>query len=349
MPPVPHLAQLPLPRLITYYQTHHDASGNFISILPLIKEPGIEITHVNVAAIHVNEDPANITLNDHHPDHERFDSLWAEMRILQASGVKVLGMLGGAAKGTFSRLDTSFERYYPPVAALVRSRSLDGLDLDVEEKMSLEGVIRLIDALRRDFGPAFLITLAPVAAALLDARRNLSGFDYKELEKRRGADITWYHAQFYCGWGDCANPLMYELILAHGWPSEKVVAGLVTSPENGHGWVPWESLGLVIPVLQAKNPRFGGVFGWEYFNSMPGGRERPWEWARWMTALLRGEKATAAAGGHVLEDVKNMAKREHEAHRRTVEADPDGPSGPDAPVPEQFDYYSDGSCGDGNA
>src|SRR5699024_4452531 len=98
----------------------------------------------------------------------------------QASGVRVLGMLGGAAPGTFTRLDGSdaqFEAYYAPLRDLVRQRSLDGLDLDVEENMSLGGVIRLIDRLRADFGPGFIITLAPVAMAMLDAEKNLSGFD----------------------------------------------------------------------------------------------------------------------------------------------------------------------------
>ncbi len=115
--------------------------------------------------------------------------MWAELRILQASGVKVLGMLGGAARGSFTRLDgdeTQFERYYLPLREMVSTYGLDGLDLDVEEEMSLGGVIRLIDRLRVDFGPGFLITLAPVAAALLNPRNNLSGFDYEALEVMRG-------------------------------------------------------------------------------------------------------------------------------------------------------------------
>lgn len=56
--------------------------------------------------------------------------------------MKVLGMLGGAAKGSFTRLDlddVTFEQYYLPLAALIRERNLDGLDLDVEEPMSLGG------------------------------------------------------------------------------------------------------------------------------------------------------------------------------------------------------------------
>lgn len=324
-PPRPSAAP-PLPRVIAYYQTHHDPSGRHISLLPLVQRPGISITHVVVAAIHLNEDPKAITLNDHHPAHPRFQGLWAETRVLQASGVKVLGMLGGAAKGSYARLDgpeAQFERYYAPLRTMIRNRALDGLDLDVEEEMSLAGVIRLIDRLRADFGPAFTITMAPVAAALLDPQANLSGFDYEALEVMRGREIAWYNAQFYCGWGDCTSPLMYDAIVRRGWPADKVVLGLVTNPANGSGFVPMVPVSAVLAELLTRYPNFAGVMGWEYFNSMPGGRARPWEWAARMTGVLRR---------HLLKPKPPPEKI----------ADPDPPGGGDAQVPGRFDYYSDG-------
>lgn len=91
------------PRLIVYHQTFHDAAGNYHSLLPLLTN-NTGITHVILAAIHLNEGPGNITLNDHGPEDTRYDQLWGEVAWLQGSGVKVLAMLGGAAKGTFERL-----------------------------------------------------------------------------------------------------------------------------------------------------------------------------------------------------------------------------------------------------
>jgi len=374
MPPVPPPHQ---PRIITYYQTHHDKAGNHISVLPLLQQQGIALTHLILAAIHLNEDPAALTLNDHRPDHPRFTTLWAELRILQAAGVKVLAMLGGAAKGSYARLDgddpAAFEAYYRPLAHLIRTRGLDGLDLDVEEPMSLAGVVRLIDRLRADFGPGFLITLAPVAAALLNHEHNLSGFDYEALEAMRGRDIAWYNAQFYCGWGDCSNPVMYEMLLLRGWAPDKIVVGLVTNPGNGSGWVPWNILATLLPFLVGKHARFGGVMGWEYFNSLPGAEARPWEWAQIMTALLRGQhQRTGAAGvaaavsptpapppavaalmdggGGVGRAVTATVKvegdgnqKDQQARREVVvvgEGVPDDDDGP-VPVPRAFDYYSD--------
>jgi hypothetical protein len=95
----------PRGRVIIYHQTHHKPNnGPPVSLLPLItNETGV--THVIIAAIHLNDPAGNITLNDHLPDHERFNTLWGEVAWLQATGVKCLGLLGGAAKGSFERLD----------------------------------------------------------------------------------------------------------------------------------------------------------------------------------------------------------------------------------------------------
>lgn len=77
-------------------------------------------------------------------------------------------MLGGAAKGTLERLDCidegKLEAYYAPLRDMLLKYRFDGLDLDVEEEMSLGGVIRLID--RFDSGVGFMVTMAPVATAL---------------------------------------------------------------------------------------------------------------------------------------------------------------------------------------
>ncbi|PHH61736.1 hypothetical protein CDD81_8028 [Ophiocordyceps australis] len=325
MPPLPPIS---LPRLILYYQTLHDQNGHHISLLPLLTQPSIAVTHVIVAAIHINHSPSELTLNDHPPNHARYHAVWAELRLLQASGIKVLAMLGGAAKGTYQRLDfprptdthepsiDRFQDFYPPLRDLLRHRGLDGIDLDVEEPMSLPGIMRLIDRLRTDFGPDFIITMAPVATALVDVEKNLSGFDYEALEVMRGAQIAWYNTQFYCGWGDLhtGSTALYHLMLRKGWPASKIVIGLVTNPDNGSGFVPWSLLHLLLTSINRSHAgAFGGVMGWEYFNSMPGGKAEPWQWAHHMSMLLR----------------RHALKSPHHSQS------------PDAPLPHDFDYYSD--------
>lgn len=304
------------PRVICYHQTHYNRAGEYVSILPLLTETTtdvIAITHLILAAIHLNDRPGDIHLNDDPPASPKLAPLWHEVRVFQDVGVKVLGMLGGAAKGSFQRLDqgrsgsgnqaaesspselSSFERYYTPLRDMVRTYGLDGLDLDVEEDMSLAGIIALIDRLRGDFGPGFLITLAPVAAALHRAPLpHLSGFSYSALEAQRGTSIAWYHVQFYNHWG-VPTAHDYDAIVSSPspppsssaaassttttWDPAKIVVGVLTSPLNGHGYVDLQVLIHTLMGLKGRYPRFAGVVGWEYFNSLPGGAERPWEWA----------------------------------------------------------------------
>lgn len=289
-------ALLPLgqgPRVILYHQTNHlPNNGPPVSLLPLLTN-NTGLTHVILAALHLNDPAGHITLNDDPPSHPKFRTLWAETAWLQASGVKVLAMLGGAAQGSFARLDgpdtEKFEAHYQPLRDLIREHRLDGLDLDIEEPTSLPGTVRLIDRLREDFGSAFLITLAPVATALLPGQPHLSGpaFDYALLERMRGECIAWYNAQFYCGWGDAGSTAWYDAIIGLGWRQEKVVMGLVTNPGNGAGFVEWERLRGVLETLRTRYPGFGGVMGWEYFNARPGGQEKPWEWAGRIASVIR--------------------------------------------------------------
>ncbi|KAL8925459.1 MAG: hypothetical protein Q9172_002221 [Xanthocarpia lactea] len=292
MPPIIH-ENTHTPRVVIYHQTHYTRTGQYISLLPLLTEATdvVNITHLILAAIHLNTPAGNIHLNERPPTDPLFDPLWEEIRILQDVGVKVLGMLGGAAQGSFQQLDgtdTEFDEYYVPLRDFVRRCAFDGLDLDVEEPMSLLGIIRLIDRLKSDFGQGFLVTLAPVATAL-QGGPHLSGFDYEALEVMRGHQIAWYNVQFYNNWGSLTGYGGYGRITNMGWKVEKVVAGVLTNPGNGtQGWVEAEELARMVAVLKVLFPEFGGVMGWEYFNSTPGGEERPWEWAETVGRAVRG-------------------------------------------------------------
>jgi chitinase len=281
--------------VVVYHQTHHGPNdGPPVSLLPLLTH-ATGVTHIIIAAIHLNDPPGHLTLNDHPPSHARFTTLWAETAWLQAAGVRILGMLGGAAQGSFARLATGdptvFESHYIPLREMIRTYNLDGLDLDIEEPTDPASTVRLIDRLRADFGADFLVTLAPVASALLPGKQpHLSGpdFHYAELERLRGKQIAWYNAQFYCGWGDAATTRWYDAIVqGAGWAPWKIVMGLVTNPGNGAGYVEWPALEATLRTLRARYPDFGGVMGWEYFNSWPGREERPWEWAARMAATIR--------------------------------------------------------------
>ncbi|KAJ6787472.1 hypothetical protein PWT90_02696 [Aphanocladium album] len=279
-----------LPRLIIYFQTTHDQSGRPISMLPLINEKGIALTHLIVCSLHINKD-SEIHLNDYPPGDPHFYTLWNETAHMKKAGVKVMGMIGGAAPGSFdsSSLDgdqETFEKYYGQVKGVITKFGLEGMDLDVEQPMSQSGITRLIERLRQDFGSGFIITLAPVASALRNSA-NLSGFNYKTLNTAVGSKISFYNGQFYSGFGTMARTDDYVKIVDNGFAASKVVAGQLTDPSNGGGYIPYSQLNATIIALRKKYGQIGGVMGWEYFNSQPGGTKEPWKWAQVMTQILR--------------------------------------------------------------
>ncbi|PNP57499.1 hypothetical protein THARTR1_02497 [Trichoderma harzianum] len=291
--PVKNLRAEPtdLPRLIVYFQTTHDSSNNPISMLPLINEKGIALTHLIVCSFHINQGGV-VHLNDFAPDDPHFYTLWNETITMKQAGVKVMGMVGGAAAGSFSTatLDSTdsatFEHYYGQLRDTITNFQLEGMDLDVEQFMSLAGITRLVARLRADFGPDFLITLAPVASALENSS-NLSGFSYNSLRSAQGSNIDWYNTQFYSGFGTMSTTNDYDRIVANGYTPDTVVAGQLTSPANGGGWIPTSSLNATIISLVNEYGQIGGVMGWEYFNSLPGSTAEPWEWAQIVTEILR--------------------------------------------------------------
>lgn len=288
-----------LPRLAIYYQTTHDAAtGRPISMLPLITEKHIALTHLIVCTLHVRAN-RDIYLNDFPPDHPRFATVWAEAAILRESGVRVVAMVGGAAEGSFAAdtLDAPdgsplFERAYGQLRGALRRFGLQGLDVDVEQPMSQRGIARLVRRLRADFGPHFTITMAPVASALTKAAwPNLSGFSYRELEEAtESREVEFYNAQFYNGFGDMASTEGFDSVVAAGYDPRRIVAGQVTTPENGAQWTPFDQLAGTMGDLRRKYGEIGGIMGWEYFNGKPGGEAKPWEWAQQITAILRPNK-----------------------------------------------------------
>ncbi|KAK2593334.1 Glycoside hydrolase, 38 vacuolar alpha mannosidase [Conoideocrella luteorostrata] len=164
-------------------------------------------------------------------------------------GSQVMGMVGGGAPGirTFRRChsnlnittatldgnDATFHESYALLKSMIQKYNLNGIDLDVEESMSQDGIERLVRQLHYDFDPSFLVTLAPVAAALSGAN-TLGKFDYKTLEQHVAAYTLFYNTQFYNGFGSMANTNGFDRIISAGWDPKKIVAGQLTSPDNEH-------------------------------------------------------------------------------------------------------------------
>ncbi|CZT01961.1 uncharacterized protein RCO7_05440 [Rhynchosporium graminicola] len=281
-----------IPRLIVYVQTLKTPDGKPLSLFPLL-ENKTGITHVILASVHLHQRPGEIRLNDNAFSDKLWDPIWGDVKVLQKSGVRVMMMLGGAAGGTYGRLngtDEEFYKYYYPLRDLIKRYNIDGLDLDIEENVPLSTPIRLLTALHRDLGPSFILTMAPLSSALAQKDgQNLSGFSYFSLDEFAtvpGSDtklVHWFNAQFY-GHFPRGSP-SYERILEQGWEPERVVMGVLDCADDGqpNGFVHVEDLGKTVKSLRRETrDSFGGVCGWEYWNAGTSECEKtePWMWVK---------------------------------------------------------------------
>ena len=96
-------------RVVVYYQTQY-LNGVYVSPKALT-DKNTGVTNVMVGAIHL--DPDVVHLNDDPPESPKFTQMWADLHAMQAAGVKVSAFVGGAAQGSFQRLDTSAKRKPP--------------------------------------------------------------------------------------------------------------------------------------------------------------------------------------------------------------------------------------------
>lgn len=263
------------PKVLAFYQT---PSTN---VFDLVTSP--HVTDIHLAAVHLGRQPngaAYIHLNDDPPDAPVHDKTWQMMGLARASGKRVSAMVGGAGGG-FSALFGDYPTFYPILRHFLRSRAcLSGVNLDVEEPVGMANMLRLVRDLRRDLPPTFALSMAPLAFSLSHKTPGMGDFAYQDLEAALLAEgLTppdYYTAQCY---GPAFTPATYAVIMAAGWPAERVVmVGLAPLPLAPMAAVVQKAT-KALPPGQAM----GGVGLWEWFSE---GAAAP-GWPAAMAAALR--------------------------------------------------------------
>ncbi len=250
-------------KIIYYYQT-------FSTLEPIIYSN--TITHIHLSSIHFgnqNNEPY-IHLNDNSPYDSLFDNVWKELFIASNNNIKIILMIGGAG-GAFNDLFSNFEVYYSLLKNLINSKNIiDGIDLDIEESVSLDNVKMLINRIKKDFGPNFLISMAPIQTALQNDSPGLGGFIYKDLySSLEGKLINYFNGQFYFDYSKNA----YDAVIENGYPEEKVVMGMLMGQD-------FDKIQIELKKLKEEyGSSFGGVFIWEYFGA-------PNNWSKICNSIL---------------------------------------------------------------
>lgn len=257
-------------RTVYYYQT-------FIGLEKLLSHLE-DIDTIIISSIHFNKDKQEnpqIYLNDNIPGDPKFDTMWMETKEIYDQGRSILLMVGGAG-GAYSELFSDFETYYPLLRDLLREKTyIGGIDLDIEEGVSLDNVKMLIRRLYDDFGKDFMITMAPIAESMITDDPGMGGFSYKELSlSKEGELINSYHVQCYQSF----SKETFDGIIKNNWKPGQIVMGMMSGQFTKDTFK--TALNEVNLCLETY-PQMGGVFVWEYIDSPPDMSD-PSQWCRWM-------------------------------------------------------------------
>ena len=249
-------------------------------------------THLIVSSVHFGyEDDGEpyIHLNNESPDSPTFTQVWKSTETLvRERGVVATLMMGGAG-GAFHRLFQNFDTFYPLLLHTLRTRPyLRGIDLDVEEEVDLDQLCQLITILDEEFGPSFLITMAPVVGALVSPEEpGMGGFTYGDLRKRKeGKRIDYFHAQCY---GGSFTAQTFDAIVDAGWAPSAIVCGILSGdyPDSES----WASYLETVQQIKHKHPTWGGVFVWEYSDCPPSHGVESGEWASQVSSIVNPRPA----------------------------------------------------------
>lgn len=253
------------PRVIMYYQT-------FTSLKPILLTQ-IPVTHIHLSSIHFGYDAKNnpyIHLNNDSPYSYTFDNVWTEIQQATKLGIKVKLMVGGAGGG-YASLFQEFNTFYPMLADLFRNKPfLSGIDLDIEESVSLNNVKMLMSQIKEDFGNSLTLSMAPIQSSLESDEPGMGGFTYKDLlQSPEGKLIDYFNVQFYSDYSCEA----FDRIVDNGYLPEMIVMGAIAGTSTG---------AEVTKTVQKYKKKFGGVFVWEYCFAKPS----PLEWAKNMHTII---------------------------------------------------------------
>ncbi|PRP82778.1 centrosomal protein, partial [Planoprotostelium fungivorum] len=301
------MAQLQRPRIVAYNQTILTNDGQSVRpIMPFLKAGG---THMIICTLHIHPNNFDqLWLNDNPYDEAIFDDLWTQVAEFQKAGGVVTAMIGGAAGGGISMMefDQNKDKYFDLVCKFLREKKMQGLDLDIESgdnSCDNANTLLLIQRFRQVFGPKFIITMAPMATDLTSTSGStFSQINYPTLYKQSvdaKCPIDWFNLQFYNTFYTLDSPDAYNKIIAYGKSTKMFTAAQIVAGAETTGNISYNTLKQTVQSLAAayntKDNLFGGVMGWEYFNSDPGGESAPENWTKGLRDTIDAAQAKPIA------------------------------------------------------
>ena len=268
-------------RIILYYQT-------LIDLQPLIDDIKLHqkkyntplVTHITLASIHFGYDSDQdktpyIHLNNDSAFSDKFKKVYDNLITLNKMGVKINLLIGGAGSA-FNMLFSNYSIFYNLLKKFVASVDfIDGFNLDVEEGVTLDDMVMLVNDLKKDF-PTNSIIFAPLGVSVATDEPGMGGFSYKALKNKVGDSIEYYNTQCY---GEYSLN-MYDQMVNNTYDSDKLVLGMLTGQDFN------SIINEIQKIVTKYGDKFGGVAIWEYYNAPPSSPKTPYIWCEVMNKLL---------------------------------------------------------------
>ena len=242
-------------RVIYYYQTFCG--------LDAIIQSNHKPDAIHLSSVHFGLDTENhpyVHINNNTPSDPKFSSLWDQLQKCKGQGIEIILMIGGAGGG-YRSLFSNYSVYYSLLKRLLTDKKelITGIDLDIEEIVTLNDTLKLIKDIKSDF-PDMTISMSPVQFSLETDVPGMGGFCYKDILKTKLVD--YFIGQFYTDY----TLESFEKCVKNGYPAEKIVMGGISGQDFG------SNLNTITEIKKVY-PDFGGVSIWEYFNAPLGGAD----------------------------------------------------------------------------
>ena len=272
-------------RIIIYYQTLIDLNP----LINLVKSKQEDIvTDITLASIHfgTNNDKTNspyIHLNNNTPNSKTFDVVYSQLKeiknLKQNEEININLLIGGAGTA-FNQLFSNYDCYYNLLKTALENELnfIDGFNLDIEEEVDLNNIIKFVNDLKQDF-PDKKIIFAPLAESIATDAPGMGGFSYKDLNNKIGDKIEYFNIQCY---GEYSLSLFNKMV-SNGYEPNKIVMGMLTGQDFNKII---DEVETIVSETQKTHKIFGGVAVWEYFNAPPSSPEHPFVWCEIMSHLL---------------------------------------------------------------
>jgi len=295
---------MPAPRIVTYNQTVLQ-NGKTTPIMPFLKAGG---THMYICTLHIHPGVFDkLYLNDTPYDDPVFNDMWAQVAAFQQGGGVAMAMIGGWAGGGIAlmQFDSNKDKYFQLVCKFLRDKKLQGIDLDIEPQdgqCDNDNTLKLVANFRKVFPNDFRVTFAPMAADLTRPDGTGSSFsriNYPQMYKQSlqaNIKIDWFNVQFYNTSYSLNTPNDYNTIIQYGrshgsFGPWQIVGGVETTGFIDYNTFKNTASSLAKTYNGSGNNAFGGVMGWEYFNSDPQGTNAPWAWAQGLHDAMKNARS----------------------------------------------------------